>query len=65
MSTMTSASRCSPRVLDLMPPSGRQRRRVGETVNGAAHVFNRAVERAGIATGDVTLHTLRHTALSR
>jgi hypothetical protein len=35
------------------------------TVNGAAHVFRRAVERAGIRTGDVTLHTLRHTALSR
>jgi len=28
-------------------------------------VFNRAVARAGIRTGDVTLHTLRHTALSR
>jgi integrase len=28
-------------------------------------VFGRAVERAGILTGDVTLHTLRHTALSR
>jgi hypothetical protein len=28
-------------------------------------VFARAVERAGIKTGDVTLHTLRHTALSR
>jgi len=35
------------------------------TVNGVAHVFNRAVQRAGITTGDVTLHTLRHTALSR
>jgi integrase len=35
------------------------------TVNGAAHVFRRAVERANIRTGDVTLHTLRHTALSR
>jgi integrase len=28
-------------------------------------VFDRAVRRAGIATGDVTLHTVRHTALSR
>lgn len=28
-------------------------------------VFDRAVARAGITTGDVTLHTLRHTALSR
>ena len=35
------------------------------TVNGAAHVFRRAVLRAGIRSGDVTLHTLRHTALSR
>ena len=35
------------------------------TVNGAAHVFKRAVVRAGITSGDVTLHTLRHTALSR
>ncbi len=35
------------------------------TVNGVAHVFRRAVERAGILTGDVTLHTLRHTALSQ
>ena len=35
------------------------------TVNGALHVFRRAVERAGIRTGDVTLHTLRHTAISR
>ena len=35
------------------------------TVNGLAHTFKRAVERAGITSGDVTLHTLRHTALSR
>ena len=35
------------------------------TVNGVAHIFKRAVERAGITRGDVTLHTLRHTALSR
>ena len=33
------------------------------TVNGMAHTFRRAVERAGITTGDVTLHTLRHTAI--
>src|SRR5262245_51597515 len=37
----------------------------GFTVNGVAHVFRRAVLRAGITTGDVSLHTLRHTALSR
>jgi len=35
------------------------------TSNGMAHVFRRAVERAKITTGDVSLHTLRHTALSR
>jgi integrase len=35
------------------------------TVNGALHVFRRAIERAGIRAGDVTLHTLRHTAISR
>jgi len=35
------------------------------TVNGAAHVFHGAVLRADITSGDVTLHTLRHTALSR
>jgi integrase len=35
------------------------------TVNGVAHVFGRAVTRAGITGDDVTLHTLRHTALSR
>jgi Phage integrase family len=28
-------------------------------------VFNRAVTRASITSGDVTLHKLRHTALSR
>jgi integrase len=35
------------------------------TVIGVAHVFKRAVRRANILTGDVSLHTLRHTALSR
>jgi integrase len=30
-----------------------------------AKVFERALERAGITTGDVTFHTLGHTALSR
>jgi integrase len=41
------------------------RTREAYTVNGVAHVFKRAVKRANILTGDVTLHTLRHTALSR
>ncbi len=36
------------------------------TVNGCRHVFDRAVVRAGTSRPDeVTLHTLRHTALSR
>jgi integrase len=35
------------------------------TVNGVAHTFKRALARAGVLTGDVSLHTLRHTALSR
>lgn len=35
------------------------------TVNGMAHTFRRAVTRAGITSGDVSLHNLRHTALSR
>jgi Phage integrase family len=35
------------------------------TVNGVAHVFDRALMRAGITSSDVTLLTLRHTALSR
>ena len=41
------------------------RTREAYTVNGVAHVFKRALTRAGILTGDVSLHTLRHTALSR
>jgi integrase len=35
------------------------------TVNGMAHVLARALKRARIASDDVTLHPLRHTALSR
>ena len=34
------------------------RTRKGYTVNGVAHVFGRALERAGITSADVTLHTL-------
>ena len=37
----------------------------GQPFQSVRQAFNRAVERAGIVTGDVTLHTLRHTALSR
>jgi integrase len=39
--------------------------RTGKPFKSVRQVFERAVLRAGIATGDVTLHTLRHTALSR
>ena len=39
--------------------------RTPRTRSMAAHVFKRAVLRADITTGDVSLHTLRHTALSR
>ena len=36
------------------------------TVNGFRHMFDRAVRRAGIVPNDdVTLHTLRHTAISQ
>jgi integrase len=35
------------------------------STNGVQHIFRRAVLRAAIETGDVTFHTLRHTALSR
>ena len=35
------------------------------TVNGVAHTFKRALVRAGIASSDVSLHTLRHTAISQ
>ena len=35
------------------------------STNGAAQVFSRAVVRAGITSSDVTLQTLRRTALSR
>jgi hypothetical protein len=38
-------------------------RQATETVHG--HVFDRALDRADITTGDITLHTLRHVALSR
>ncbi len=39
--------------------------RTGRPYTTIANSFRRALERAGITTGDVTLHTLRHTALSR
>ena len=39
--------------------------RTEQPFKSVRQVFERAVKRAGIATEDVTLHTLRHTALSR
>ena len=39
--------------------------RTGKPYTGVAGSFGRAVERAGITTGDMTLHTLRHPAISR
>ena len=39
--------------------------RTAKPFKSVRQVFDRAVPRAGIATGDVTFHTLRHTALSR
>ena len=39
--------------------------RTGRRYSGVASSFKRALERAKITTGDVTVHTLRHTALSR
>jgi site-specific recombinase XerD len=49
---------CAEEIQDVATNS---RTREGYTVNGVAHTFGRAVERAGITSGDVTLHTLRHT----
>ena len=56
-------------VLDQLPKAppwlfANRKTQRGYTVNGARHVFDRAVARAGL-TADITLHTLRHTALSR
>ena len=39
--------------------------KTAEPYTTVAKVFERALERARITTGDVTVHTLRHTALSR
>jgi Phage integrase family len=40
-------------------------RRTGKPFHNIAKVFAGALERAHIRTGDVTPHTLRHTAISR
>ena len=39
--------------------------RTGKPYTTIAKAFGRALDRAKITTGDVTVHTLRHTALSR
>ena len=52
-----------PRHTDVVFTHARTRDRY--TVNGFRHSFNRALARAGIESGDVSPHTLRHTALSR
>jgi integrase len=39
--------------------------KTGKPYTTIRKVFERALERANITTGDVTVHTLRHTALSR
>lgn len=39
--------------------------RTGKPYQTIRKVFERALERAGITTGDVTPHTLRHTAITR
>jgi integrase len=40
-------------------------RKTGTRFHNIRKVFNRALERAQIRTGDMTPHTLRHTAISR
>ena len=40
-------------------------RRTGRPYQNIRKVFQRALVRAGITTGDVTVHTLRHTAITR
>src|SRR5262245_2153318 len=39
--------------------------RTGQPYQNVRKVFERALARAGITTGDVTIHTLRHTAITR
>jgi hypothetical protein len=45
-------------------PVGVHEREDGEALHTIRKVFGRALDRAKIAGGDVTVHTLRHTALS-
>ena len=55
-------------LLDGLPRSGPYvfaNRRTGKPYHNVRKVFGRALERAEIRTGDVTVHTLRHTAITR
>jgi hypothetical protein len=55
-----------PRIHPWVFTNNRGKRPRPYTVNGAAHVFTRAVERAALKNrAEITLHTLRHRALSR
>jgi integrase len=61
----------SPAIRELLKPLPRVRPwvftnvRTGQPYTTVGKNFERALERAGIRTGDVSFHTLRHTALSR
>jgi integrase len=51
-----------------LPRQGRYvftNKRTGKPYQNVRKVFERALTRANIATGDVTIHTLRHTAITR
>jgi integrase len=55
-------------LLDGLPRQGRYvftNKRTGKPYQNVRKVFERALTRANIATGDVTIHTLRHTAITR
>ena len=55
-------------LLDSLPKTGVYvftNARTGTRYNDMRQTFGRAVERAGITTGDVTIHVLRHTAITR
>jgi integrase len=55
-------------LLDTLPKTGLYvftSLRTGEPYKSMRQTFERAVERAGITTGDVTMHVLRHTAITR
>ena len=59
--TITAILDALPRLTPWVFPSTR----TGKPYQSIRKTFERIVDRAETATGDVTLHTLRHTALSR